>query len=96
MPAIATAAPTPWAKRFGGPLTSFGGPSRGATTRVASWPRTLLVRDLGELNAGNTRGSLDTLGYDEHRFAGSATRRPTRRKASGVSTLGSGRGQGQV
>ena len=29
-------APIAWAKRLGGPATSFGGPSRGAITRVAS------------------------------------------------------------
>ena len=31
----------PCAKRFGGPATSFGGPSRGAMTRVASRPSRL-------------------------------------------------------
>jgi len=31
--------PMAWAKRLGGPATSFGPQaSRGATTRVASWP----------------------------------------------------------
>jgi hypothetical protein len=36
-------APIACAKRFGGPATTFGVPSRGATTRVASWPSGLSV-----------------------------------------------------
>jgi hypothetical protein len=35
-PAVVIVAPSAWAKRFGGPATSLGAPSRGAATRVAS------------------------------------------------------------
>ena len=35
-PSVVIAAPMPCAKRFGGPGTSFGRPSRGAITRDAS------------------------------------------------------------
>ena len=36
--AVVTAAPIPWAKRFGGPATYLGGPRRGATTLIATRP----------------------------------------------------------
>ena len=47
--------PMAWAKRFGGPGTSFGGPSRGATTRVASWPSGLSVGSGTALERGSRR-----------------------------------------
>ena len=40
---VLIAAPMPWAKRFGGPGTYLGAPSRGAATRVANWPTGLSV-----------------------------------------------------
>ena len=42
-PAVVMTAPMPCAKRFGGPDTYLGGPSRGATTAVASRPSGLSV-----------------------------------------------------
>ena len=41
--AVVIAAPIPCAKRFGGPATYFGGPRRGATTRIATRPSGLSV-----------------------------------------------------
>ena len=47
--AVENAVPIAWAKRFGGPGTGLGGPSLGATTRVASWPSGLRLGPVSTL-----------------------------------------------